>query len=69
MKNFTVFAISEASPNFFKGIASTILLVSKSFVISVCINPGATAFTRMLREATSFAKDFVKPITPALAAE
>jgi hypothetical protein len=32
------------------------------------MNPGATAFTVMLRLANSFASDFVKPIKPALLA-
>ncbi len=34
----------------------------------VSMKPGATALTVMPREPTSFAKDFVKPIRPALAA-
>ena len=33
------------------------------------MKPGATAFTVMPREATSCARDLVKPSTPALAAE
>ena len=43
--------------------------VSKSFVISVLINPGAIAFTLMPLEPNSFARVFVKPIKPAFAAE
>ena len=39
-----------------------------SLVISVCIKPGATAFTVILRGATSCAKAFVAPINAALAA-
>jgi hypothetical protein len=38
-------------------------------VISVSIYPGATAFTRTLRDATSRASDLVKPMSPALAAD
>jgi 3-oxoacyl-[acyl-carrier protein] reductase len=37
-------------------------------VMSVSMNPGATAFTVMPREATSRATDFVKPTIPALLA-
>ena len=33
-------------------------------VMSVSMNPGATMLTRMLRDATSLANDFVKPISP-----
>src|SRR5437588_687018 len=36
--------------------------------MSVSTNPGATALTVMPRAATSRANDFVRPITPALAA-
>jgi hypothetical protein len=35
----------------------------------VFIKPGATQLTVMLREASSRAMDFVKPITPAFAAQ
>ena len=38
-------------------------------VISVSIIPGATAFTVICLEASSLARDFVIPITPALLAE
>ena len=37
-------------------------------VISVSMNPGATAFTRMLREPSSLATDLVSAIRPAVAA-
>ena len=37
--------------------------------ISVSMTPGATAFTVMPRFASSTARAFVAPITPALAAE
>jgi hypothetical protein len=33
--------------------------------MSVSINPGATTFTVMLREATSRASDLQKPMRPA----
>ena len=35
------------------------------FVMSVSINPGATTFTVMPREATSSAIDFANPMSPA----
>jgi hypothetical protein len=38
-------------------------------VMSVSMNPGATAFARTFREASSLATDFVRPINPALLAE
>ena len=38
-------------------------------VIPVSINPGATAFTNIPLEATSFARLFVNPIIPAFEAE
>ncbi len=37
-------------------------------VMSVSMNPGETAFTRMLRLASSRASDLVSPISPALLA-
>ena len=37
-------------------------------VISVAMNPGATALAVMLRRASSRASDFVSPMTPALEA-
>ena len=37
--------------------------------MSVSINPGATEFTVMPEGASSFAKDFVKPISAAFEAE
>ena len=38
-------------------------------VMSVTMNPGATALTVMLRLANSRASDLVRPINPALLAE
>ena len=38
-----------------------------SAVIAVSMNPGATAFTRMLRPASSCASDFVNASSPAFA--
>src|SRR5207302_11325739 len=40
-----------------------------SFVMSVSINPGLTAFTRTLRLPSSRASDFVNPMSPAFAIE
>lgn len=37
-------------------------------VMSVAMKPGATALTVMFRPASSFARDFVMPMTPALLA-
>jgi hypothetical protein len=49
---------------------NSILLTSSfsklSFVISVLINHGATAFILILRDAYSIAKDLVRLITAAL---
>ena len=39
-----------------------------SAVMSVSMKPGATALARTLRDASSRATDFVRPMTPALAA-
>ena len=66
--------MSEGSPNRLRGTASKILdatssLPISSFVMSVLMNPGATALTVMLRDANSRARDLVSPIIPALAAE
>src|SRR5438128_10041811 len=41
----------------------------KSFVMSVSIHPGLTAFTRTFRLPSSRASDFVNPISPAFAIE
>ena len=43
-------------------------LVGQHSVIGVSMNPGATAFTVMLREAISMATAFVRPMSPAFAA-
>ena len=40
----------------------------KAAVMSVSMNPGATAFTRMLRGASSLASDFVSPTSPHIEA-
>ncbi len=68
-KNATNSATSSASP---KRPAGTIFLSadsSKSCVMSDLIKPGATAFTVILRGATSCANALVAPIKAALAAE
>ena len=49
------------------GIA--VFLRSESFVMSVSINPGATALTVMSRVATSLAIERVNPSIPAFAAQ
>src|SRR5204863_4136654 len=41
----------------------------RSFVMSVSIHPGLTAFTRMFLLPSSRAKDLVSPISPAFAIE
>ena len=43
--------------------------VSIFCIISVSMGPGQIALTRMFDAASSFARLFVKPITPALEAE
>ena len=40
-----------------------------TLVISVSINPGATAFIFMFLDANSLAEAFVNPITPAFDAQ
>ena len=53
------------------GIWASIALLRSSGIASVIcdtMNPGATALTRMLRDASSFAIDWVKAIRPALEA-
>ena len=62
-KNFTAVAMSCASPKRFSGICSDIFSESSPFVISVWTNPGATAFTRIFLEASSFDNDFVNKIS------
>ena len=64
----TVFATCSGFPNVPAGIWLRIWFLTCSLnfcVISVSIKPGATAFTVMPRDASSFAADFVRPITPA----
>ena len=70
-RNATAFEISSALPNRARGMASSNLVRWSSpsaEVMSVSINPGATAFTVIPREAISSARDYVNPIRPALLA-
>src|SRR5699024_3509971 len=70
-RNATVSATSSTRPNFFSGICSVTVVFTCSgstSVISVSINPGATAFTVIPLLASSLAMVFVRPITPALEA-
>ena len=70
-KNFTTFATSSGVPILRNGMffaISSFTSCFKTSVICVSINPGATAFARMLRDANSFAILFVKPIIPAFEA-
>ena len=65
-------AMSEDCPRRFNGImlvtASACWGVSLA-VMSVSMKPGATQFAVTFREANSFARDLVRPIIPALAAD
>jgi hypothetical protein len=61
----------ETLPARFRGMASRqvcTVFSSSLAVISVSINPGATAFDRMPREPNSRAMDLVNPMIPALEA-
>ena len=71
-KKTTVSAMSSTSPKRPNGIVATAASFTESertSVISVATNHGATAFTVILRDASSFAAALVRPITPALEAE
>ena len=71
-KNTTASATSSTVPNAPSGIvlhASSFTASESLSVISVAINPGATAFTVIPRDDNSFAVALVRPITPALEAE
>ena len=64
-------ATSRSAPKRPSGISDFILSFSscgEHSVIGVSINPGAMAFTVMLREATSTAIARVRPIRPAFEA-
>ena len=65
----TVAAISSGSPKRFIGIWVFKEASSKSWVMSVRTNPGATALTVTPLRATSCANAFVADITAPLAAE
>ena len=66
-----VIRLHEKGPKRFIGIwanVASLTLSDKTAVISDSIIPGARAFTRTLRLATSRATDLVNPIKPALEA-
>lgn len=65
-KKQTASATSRALPYLPSGIKDSIpeFCFLKLEVISVSMNPGATMFTRIFRDATSFASDLVKPTRP-----
>ena len=68
----TTGAMSSGFPNRARAIcdiSASRAASGRSEVMSVSIYPGATALTRTPREASSFATDFVSPISPALEAE
>lgn len=65
-------AISSGSAIRFSAILSILFFKNFSsvfFIISVRVNPGATAFTRIFLKASSFAAVFVIAITAPLVAE
>jgi hypothetical protein len=66
-RNTMRLATSSGDPNLPKGIFDTMTFSTYSgttCVIGVSTNPGTTALTRILREATSLASARVKPRTP-----
>ena len=65
-KKQTTSATSCVLPYLPRGIKSSIseFPVRRFEVMSVSMNPGATKFTLILRDATSLASDFVKPTSP-----
>ena len=67
-RKHTAAATSSGVPSRFKRNLRRPLVARPSViarVMSVSISPGATAFTVMLREATSCASAFANPIRPA----
>ena len=61
-------ATSSGFPNRPIGISFFRSSMGRSFVMSDSMNPGAMAFTVILRGATSCARAFVAPINAAFAA-
>ena len=69
-RNATAAAMSSGLPMRPSGIIERRVLSSPMFsVMSVWMKPGATALQVTLREASSRATDFVRPIRPAFDAE
>ena len=70
-RNATALATSSAAPMRPIGIVDSVVVLAAygmAAVMSVAIKPGATALTVTPREASSLARDFVMPMTPALLA-
>src|SRR5690606_21632104 len=70
-KNKQALATSSASPARFNGMFASqpaTTFGSSTSVISVRMHPGAMTFVRILRDPSSFATDFEKPMIPALEA-
>ena len=70
-KKTTEFAMSSGVAALFRGMVLVHAFNCSSFnaaVMSVATKPGATQFTVIPREPTSFASDLLKPIKPAFAA-
>src|SRR5438105_5328380 len=70
-RKHTAAAISSGVPSRFRGILAvqsprTLSVIAR--VMSVSISPGATEFTVIVRDATSCATDFTKPMSPAFEA-
>ena len=71
-KNNTAFATSEGVPSLHKGVSSQSSAntsCERAEFISVEITPGSIAFTVIPEGPSSFAKDLVMPINPALVVE
>ena len=61
-------ATSSGLPKRLHGTCCFSVSTSRSFVMSLSMKPGATAFTLMSRAATSCASAFVAPMMPAFVA-
>jgi hypothetical protein len=71
-KKSAVAATSRGVPKRPMGVRRFIIAMNvgeKKRIKGVSMNPGQRAFTRIFREATSWASDRVNPRIPALAAE
>jgi len=69
-RNATAAPMSSGSPNRARGIPDSKVFLSSSVIkgrtMSVAMNPGATAFTRILYGAVSRARLLVNPMMPDL---